>query len=310
MTRAAPSTGAAEAFRDRLVENGLLIETGVRGVFGKGAIFEDVIERFDDYVTRMGEADSPEVVRFPPLLNRSYLAKSGYLGSFPQLAGTVHSFDSDSKAHNELLRNLDAGHEWAAGLPPTELSLTPAACYPVYGSVKGPLPEGGRLFDVMSYCFRHEPSSDPARMQVFRMHEYVRLGEPAEVKTFRDDWLERGRAMLAELGIPIKTDIANDPFFGRRGQMLAATQREQALKFELLASCAPGGAPSAIASCNYHLDHLAHAFGIYTPDGDVAHTACVGFGLERVALALFSAHGLETSEWPTQVRETLCFPQL
>ena len=34
--------------------------------------------------------------------------------------------------------------------------------------------------DVFSYCFRHEPSVDPARMQMFRMREFVRIGEPAD----------------------------------------------------------------------------------------------------------------------------------
>jgi hypothetical protein len=31
----------------------------------------------------------------------------------------------------------------------------------------------------------------------------------------------------------------------------------------------------------------------------------VGFGLERIALALFKKHGLELSDWPDEVREVL-----
>jgi hypothetical protein len=31
----------------------------------------------------------------------------------------------------------------------------------------------------------------------------------------------------------------------------------------------------------------------------------VGFGLERVALALFKAHGLDLAEWPKTVRDVL-----
>jgi hypothetical protein len=47
------------------------------------------------------------------------------------------------------------------------------------------------------------------------------------------------------------------------------------------------------------------AFDIRTHDGAVAHSACVGFGLERVALALFKKHGLQLEKWPAEVRDVL-----
>jgi hypothetical protein len=50
---------------------------------------------------------------------------------------------------------------------------------------------------------------------------------------------------------------------------------------------------AAVMSCNYHLEHFGEAFDIRTDDGAVAHTACVGFGLERMALALGSDAGSE-----------------
>ena len=37
-------------------------------------------------------------------------------------------------------------------------------------------------------------------------------------------------------------------------------------------------------------------------DGEVAHSACVGFGMERIALALFRTHGLDPATWPVSVR--------
>ncbi|MEO5590627.1 MAG: amino acid--[acyl-carrier-protein] ligase [Gemmatimonadaceae bacterium] len=296
---------AVESFREKLIGQGLLLETGVPGLFGKSAVFETTLERVDSFITREGSSDKPEVVRFPPFVSRANLARSGYMVSFPQLAGSIHSFAGDSSDHAELLATLEAGNEWAAGLPPTELSLTPAACYPVYPTVSSPLPAGGRLFDVMSYCFRHEPSNDIARMQAFRMHEFVRLGSPEEARTFRDEWITRYVRMLTDLGLEATVELANDPFFGRGGRLLSATQREQSLKFEVVAPCSPGARPSALGSCNYHLDHLANAFGIRLHDGSIAHTACVGLGLERVVLALFAKHGLKTSAWPGGVSELL-----
>jgi seryl-tRNA synthetase len=63
--------------------------------------------------------------------------------------------------------------------------------------------------------------------------------------------------------------------------------------------------PTAITSCNYHIDHFGHAFGIHSSDGLPAHTACIGFGLERIALALFTSHGFDPDQWPAEVKNSL-----
>ena len=151
-----------------------------------------------------------------------------------------------------------------------------------------------------------QPSNDPARMQMFRKREYVRIGDPASVRA-RDLWLERGQQMLRDVQLPVHADVANDPFFGRAGKMLAVNQRDQALKFELLVPICSEEKPTACVSCNYHEDHFGHSFHISLADGSPAHTACVGFGLERIALALFKWHGFDVGAWPTGVRKTLGF---
>ena len=87
--------------------------------------------------------------------------------------------------------------------------------------------------------------------------------------------------------------------------MLAANQREQALKFELLIPIIPGEKPTACASCNYHEDYFGSTFDISLPDGTPAQTACMGFGLERTTLALFKWHGFDVESWPASVRKAL-----
>ncbi len=298
---------AQAAYRDELVEAGLLIPTGVDGLYGRSGSFEEVVERFDALVTNWGGGDGAEVMRFPPALNRRYLEESEYLKSFPHLAGTIHSFAGDEKAHRSLLRRLEEGQDWTEDQAATDVVMTPAACYPVYPTVarRGPLSDEGRLIDVFSYCFRHEPSIDPARMQLFRMREYIRIGTADQVVEFRELWLERGRGMMASLEVPLEIEVANDPFFGRAGAMLSSSQREQKLKFELLIPITSSEKPTACLSFNYHQDHFGHLWDIRTADGGVAHTACVGFGMERVALALFRHHGFDTGQWPASVRKLL-----
>ncbi len=295
------------AFRSALIAAGLLIPTGVDGLYGRSGVFEDVVERFDDLITARGRGDGADVMRFPPALARDQFERSGYLKSFPHLAGTVHAFGGDERAHQSLLRRLEEGEEWTEGQTATNVVLTPAACYPVYPTIaeRGPLPDDGALVDVCSYCFRHEPSLDPARMQLFRMREYVRAGTPEQVVAFRQSWVERGRALMESLALPVAVDPANDPFFGRAGRILAASQRDQGLKFELLIPIASERQPTACLSFNYHQDHFGLLWDLRTPDGAVAHTACVGFGMERVALALFRHHGFDVKAWPAAVRAAL-----
>jgi seryl-tRNA synthetase len=158
---------------------------------------------------------------------------------------------------------------------------------------------------MTSYCFRHEPSPDPARMQAFRVREFVRVGEPETVIAWRNMWLDRGVAILQGLGLDAKPDVASDPFFGRGGRLLAVNQKEQKLKFEVLVPMTSDEKPTAVCSFNYHQEHFGALFDIKTSDGAIAQTACLGFGMERVTMALFKTHGFDPKTWPTSVREKL-----
>jgi len=240
-------------------------------------------------------------------MNRAQFEKSGYMKSFPQLGGSVHSFCGNDHDHTELLRELDQGGDWTKTLARTDITLTPATCYPIYPimAARGDLPSGGRIFDLQSYCFRHEPSDDPARMQMFRIREFVRAGTREEVLAFRDLWLERGRNMISAVGLPPEIELASDPFFGRGGRLLSAGQREKELKFELLVPIANPAGLTAIMSFNYHQDYFAETWNLRTTEGGTAQTACCGFGMDRVALALFRHHGLDLDAWPLSVREIL-----
>ena len=291
--------------RDDLLRHRLLVETGVRGVYGRGAEFEDTLRRVDRLVTATGAEDAAETMSFPPIVSRAHFERSGFLRSLPHLVGTVHAFAGSDQTHHQLLRAAEEGRDWSEAFPPTDVVLAPAACYPVYPTLAGMLPADGRLVDVMSYCFRHEPSDDPARMQMFRMHEHVRAADPSTIAAWLDVWLTRAKAFTSALGLDARCAVAADPFFGRGGKLLADAQRDQRLKREIVAPIANDEQPTAIISLNSHQDHFGEAFGITTPDGAVAHTACIGFGLERIALALYARHRFDRDGWPPSVREAL-----
>jgi seryl-tRNA synthetase len=302
-----PGTPDQAAFLAELLDRRLLIQTSVAGLYGRGADFEEVCGRVGDMVTRAGAPEQPEQLRFPPLLPRRDLESVGYLKTFPHLAGSIFAFEGSEGQAAEQFDRACRHEDWSEFQSMTELVLTPAACYPVYPAIaaRGELPAGGVTVDAGSaYVFRHEPSGDPARMQMFHQREIVRIGEPDAVVAWRDVWRDRTTSLLREVGLDAELAVATDPFFGRAGRMLAASQREQELKFEVVVQIA-GPEPTAVASFNYHQDHFASVYGIELAGGAEAHTACLGFGVERIALALFRAHGLEVEAWPQDVRGQL-----
>jgi len=298
------SAAGHEAFHEQLVRHGLILPSGVPGVWARSEVFESVLQRFDDRVHDLAVADGAERLHFSPLIPRQLLERTGYLDSFPHLAGTVFSFTGTEPQARELGRRAKAGEPWAELQTQTDVALTPAACYPVYPTLRGLLREESRTLEVQNHCFRHEPSADPARLQLFRMHEVIRVGRPESVLGWRAAWLDRSLALLGALGLDARAVHASDPFFGRAGKMLAASQREQRSKFEIVVPIA-GEEPTAVCSFNYHQEHFGKLFEISLPDGSVAHTACLGFGLERVTLALLRCHGLDPREWPASVRAVL-----
>jgi seryl-tRNA synthetase len=219
--------------------------------------------------------------------------------------GSIHTFRGDGKAHAELVHAAEEGHDRAPLLESTDMVLCPAVCHPLYPTQSGTLPEGGRVVEVYGYCFRHEPSTDPFRMQAFRQHDYVFLGSPEGARAHRDRWIERGLDVLSGLGLTVESVIANDPFFGRPGRMLAANQRSEELKYEIVAPVFAEGRQTAISSSNCHLDHFSRPFDIATADGQTAHTSCFGFGVDRITLALLEHHGTDPAGWPADVRAAL-----
>lgn len=296
----------SKTFHDDLVKSGLIHPSDVRGIYGRGAVLEDIITCFDALVMREAEDDGAQEVTYPPLVSRELIERMGYLDSFPHLIGSIHSFFGNDAQAKEMAQTAREKLRWESALDVTDLMLLPAACYPIYPMFSGLLPDAGRLITTKNWCFRHEPSDEPTRLQSFRMREFIRLGAAADVEAWRDDWLERGLKLLRGLELPVVSDVANDPFFGRTGRMLATNQREQRLKFEILVPVISKESPTAICSFNWHQEHFARKFGIeHGAPGESAQTACLGFGLERVALALVKTHGVDPTQWPSAVRRQL-----
>ena len=284
----------------------LFAPSGVDGVHGRTGVYESVTEALAAMISRH-RPEQAEVFRFPPVMPRASLEKQGYLKSFPNLVGAVSTLTGTERQIILSASKHEQGGDWTEDLKPSDLVLAPAACFPVYAiaAERGIVPDDGYIFDVAAECFRHEPSRRVDRFQSFRMREYVRIGTPQQIRDFRDLWIERAKGIADALHLPCTVDVANDPFFGRVGTMMAGQQRADTLKFELLVPLHSRHSPTACMSFNYHKEHFGEAWGLRNRIGGVPHTGCVAFGMDRLAVALFVIHGAKIGIWPANVREAL-----
>jgi seryl-tRNA synthetase len=281
---------------------------GVDGVYARTPLYEEVVHRLSSLISRHRDPGT-EVLRFPPVMSRYDLEKSGYLKSFPNLLTYVCALHGTEAEIRGAADRVEKTGDWTALLAQTDLVLSPAACYPVYPLAvsRGPVPSDGLRFDVACDCFRREPSKHLDRLQSFRMREYVAIGSPHAVTSFRQRWIERAQQLADDLKLAHQIAPASDPFFGRTGQVMAIAQLQQSLKFELLVPVRSAEQPTACMSFNYHLDHFGSIWNLRDEAGKIAHTGCVAFGMDRLALALFSQHGLDVQKWPATVRSALTF---
>lgn len=288
------------------IAQSLLLSSGIDGVYARTGVFETVVDGLAALISRHREPGT-EVLRFPPVMSRRQLEKSGYLKSFPHFLGCVCCLRGSEAEIADAVEPSVADQEWTNALSAADLVLTPAACYPVYPLVagRGEIPAAGLKFDVAGDCFRREPSRDLDRLQSFRMREYVCVGTPKQVDDFRRCWIRRAVDLAGQLGLTCRIERASDPFFGRGGKLMAMSQIEQSLKFELLVPMRGPDQATACMSFNNHRDHFGVAWNLRDTRGQVAHTGCVAFGMDRLALALFAAHGVELAGWPVAVRKAL-----
>jgi seryl-tRNA synthetase len=304
-------TMAPKTFGDPKTSPEVLLETlfrpmGIDGVYGRTGQYEAVVEALAALISRHREP-GVEILRFPPVVSRTLIEKSGYLKSFPHLLGCVCSLSGSEREIGAAVDRFVAGQEWTDGLSAGDLVLAPAACYPIYplAAAAGPIPADGLMFDVACDCFRREPSRDIDRLQSFRMREYVFIGVPEQVQAFRERWMIRATGIADTLGLAYRVETASDPFFGRGGVLVGKAQVQQELKFELVVPVLSAEKPTACMSFNYHRDHFGLTWNMRNKAGEPAHTGCVAFGMDRLTVALFATHGPSVAQWPQAVRAAL-----
>jgi len=297
---AAASTGSELAGQ---LDRGRPVPTEAAGVYLFPQSFEDIVGALRVGIGRLAEPGRYRAMAIPPVISRAMIERAGYVSAFPQLLGTVHSYAGDARSWAKLSPLVAAGGDWHADQQVSDLVLLPATCYPVYAGLAGAELVDPVRFAVSGTCFRQEATSEPGRLRSFRMAEYVTAGPEAHCLAWRAEWLDTAGDWLTGLGLEVAVEVADDPFFGPARKLYQAAQRSQELKLELKVAVDPDKV-QAVASANYHKDHFGEGFD-FRFAGALGHTACMAFGLERIALALITRHGERLAGWPPDVRRLL-----
>ena len=212
-----------------------------------------------------------EVLRFPPVMSRRHLEKSGYLHSFPHLLGCVcclHGGEARDQGRRRALRGrrrLD-GRSLA---PPISCSR-PAACYPVYPLVAAAatcrrgalLRRRQRLLPPRAVARCRSPAVVPHARICLHRH----AGAGRRVPRALDD-ARAGPRRRARPAVPHRARQRS--VLRPRGKLMAMSQIEQALKFELLVPVRSAEQPTACMSFNYHRDHFGATWDLRTKPGEV-----------------------------------------
>ncbi|WP_035796635.1 class-II aminoacyl-tRNA synthetase family protein [Kitasatospora mediocidica] len=284
-------------------DEALPLPTGVPGVLLYPEAFERIVAGLRAGIGALAVDEPFRRLTVPPVISRQTIEQAGYVATFPQLLGTVHSYAGTAEQWGELAPRIATGGEWHERQRVSDLVLLPAACYPVYATLAGrDLAEPAR-FAVEAHCFRQEATSEVGRLRTFRMAELVTAGDEEHCLRWRGRWLDRVADWLSGLSLKVTVEVADDPFFGAGRRLYQAAQRMQQLKYELRVPVADG-LVQAVASANIHKDHFGSVFG-FTSAGATGHTACTAFGIERIALALLHAHGSRPDRWPAEVVQAL-----
>src|ERR1700756_762180 len=99
------TNGAPEVPLAHLTDH-LFIPLGVDGVYARSALYCGILDRLEAYISELRAPDA-EVLRFPPVMSRTQLEKSGYLKSFPNLLGCVCGLHGTEREIHDAVARFD-----------------------------------------------------------------------------------------------------------------------------------------------------------------------------------------------------------
>lgn len=291
-----------------LIERGELLEYG-QGRYGLGPFIMNLIEFFDGKFRRMAQKFSAPVFQFPSLIGADALDRCKYIRSFPHSLTLVSHLREDLESIQEFARTarwdgdqLDCSRENLSGI---KCLLAPSVCFHWYAALAESRQTEPRAITANGKCFRYESGNLKTleRLWDFTMREIIFVGPKEFVLAQRQKTVDETADLFDEWGLSYEIRSATDPFFIEDYSSQTIFQSAFDLKYEVRAALPYKKDTLAVGSFNYHQDFFGRSFNISGASGEALHTSCVGFGLERLALAFLSQYGVDRNRWPSSIAD-------
>lgn len=287
------------------------ISQEAEGIYTLGPFLSRLIGYFDNRFLELAEAFGADPYRFPTLIPAGNLERVNYFQAFPHSLSFVTHLREDLDTIDQFAQHASCNEDGSliaeeGSFAAIHSLLSPAVCYHLYFSLADrPLPDGRVTATAVGNCFRYESInlSSLERLWNFTMREVIFVGAKDFVLENREAARKHMSRMFEEIGLAYRVESANDPFFIGEFRKQAAFQSAFQLKYEIRARLPFKDATLAVGSYNYHQDFFGRNLNMTLQDGSPAHTACVAFGLERMAYAFLAQYGFNQKAWPLAVRE-------
>lgn len=237
-------------------------------------------------------------LRTPSMLPTTVVQRSGYIDTARQHLSFVSPINPSPERFDGFLPF------WQAAAPegtcddegvyrflsvPQDV-LNPALCLHCYPLLAGARVSSGTpvAFTLAGSCFRDESGNlnHAERLREFSMREAVFIGGPAALDCIYGELVDFTIATAAMLGLDFRLETAADIFFNDGAPQRLFSQLMSDNKLELSVVDAEGITRFSAASINKHQTHFTVPFQTNLEDGASAVSMCIGFGLDRLALAV------------------------
>jgi len=195
--------------------------------------------------------------------------------------------------------NIDISEQqWSA----VDLVNNPSTCYHCYAAYRDSILPENTAITAITKCHRFEAANhqDFGRLLEFSLREVIFLGKPDYVRSTREQCLNMVETLAEEWALYGELVQANDPFFTNDFSAKAGHQQRMAMKYEYRMNIPGQDKKLSILSSNVHGVSFSKTFNIKHTRSPL-HTGCLGFGIERMALAIVAQHGLEAKDWPNSL---------
>ncbi|WP_461209671.1 class-II aminoacyl-tRNA synthetase family protein [Desulfocurvus sp. DL9XJH121] len=245
---------------------------------------------------------------YPNCIPVDGLGRANHFSSFPEHLHFLAHLPQDLEILDEFAENAKGVTSWnKVDIPaPAQARLVnnPSTCYHCYAARENTTLEANTALTVITKCHRFEAANhkEYGRLLEFSMREVVFLGEPDYIRDCRAKTLDLVQALAEDWTLYGELTASNDPFFTNDYKAKSAQQHRLAMKMEYRMLIPGKDKRLAIMSSNLHGPTFSKAFNI-TMGGRLINTGCLGFGLERLALAILAQHGMDPAAWPRGLRE-------